>query len=97
MLVKLFRINNIQPVGLEMLLAAFQTGDAMFVNFGYVQEPGHSFHDFANAFVAFFVCRSIFRICLPAFRIYLPAFEDQEFNALCECFVAFRQTFQSFV
>ena len=62
----------------------------MFVNLRYVQEPGHSFHDFADASVAFLVCRAIF-------RSYLPAFQDQEFNALGERFVAFRQTLQSFV
>ena len=60
------------------------------MNLRYVQEPGDSFHDFANAFVAFLVCRCIF-------RSYLPTFEGQQFYALCEGFVAFRQTFQSFV
>jgi hypothetical protein len=69
----------------------------MFVDLGYVQEPGDSFHDLANAFVAFLVCRGIFRSYLPVFRIYLPAFENQQFNALCERFVAFRQTLQSLV
>ena len=67
------------------LLAAFQTREAVFMNLRYVQEPGDSFHDFANAFVAFLVLRS-----------HLPVLECQHFHALRQGFVAFLQTFQAF-
>jgi hypothetical protein len=52
--------------------ATFQAGDAMFVNFGYVQEPTDSFHDLANEVVALPISRSIFGGHLPVFRYHLP-------------------------
>jgi hypothetical protein len=78
--------------------ATFQAGDAMFVNFGYVQEPTDSFHDLANEVVALPVSRSIFRGHLPVFRITICRISAAINSTVCaKRFVAFRQTLQSLV
>jgi len=69
-----------------VVLLAFQAGDPMLVNFGYMHQPGDSFHDLAKAPVALLV-----------FGCGLPVLDCQQLDRLRQSFVAFFELFEGHI
>jgi hypothetical protein len=69
-----------------VVLLAFQAGDAMFVNLGYMHQPGDSFHDLAKAPIALLV-----------FGCGLPVLDCQQLDRLRQSFVAFFELFEGHI